>query len=83
MTKKCCQPSEPAPRLWYRGKDVPMRVIRRFARDVTEKFHPDRIILEKWCQFSFRRLPAGEKRTDTIFPARSNRTHLDRTCLIS
>jgi hypothetical protein len=22
---------------------------------------------EKWCQFSFRQLPAGEKRTDTIF----------------
>jgi predicted nucleotidyltransferase len=30
---------------WYRGKDIPMRLIRRFARDVAERFHPDRIIL--------------------------------------
>jgi predicted nucleotidyltransferase len=44
MAKKA--PSlEAAPRRWYRGKDIPMRVIRRFARDVAEKFHPDKIIL--------------------------------------
>ena len=30
---------------WYRGPDVPKSAIRRFARDVAEKFHPDRIIL--------------------------------------
>lgn len=30
---------------WYRGKNIPMRVIRRFARDVAEKFQPERIIL--------------------------------------
>jgi uncharacterized protein len=30
---------------WYRGADVPMRVIRRFARQVAERFHPDKIIL--------------------------------------
>src|SRR5438094_7149832 len=30
---------------WYRGTDVPMTVIRRFARRVAERFHPDRIIL--------------------------------------
>jgi predicted nucleotidyltransferase len=35
---------EPLPR-WYRGADVPMRVIRRFARQVAERFHPDKIIL--------------------------------------
>ena len=34
----------PLPR-WYRGADVPMRVIRRFARDVAERFQPDKIIL--------------------------------------
>src|ERR1700738_3453175 len=33
------------PQQWYRGADIPMRVIRRFARDVAEKFHPDKIIL--------------------------------------
>ena len=30
---------------WYRGADVPMRLIRSFARDVAEKFEPEKIIL--------------------------------------
>src|SRR5213082_2813890 len=30
---------------WYRGASVPMRVIRRFAREVAERFHPEKIIL--------------------------------------
>jgi predicted nucleotidyltransferase len=29
----------------YYGADIPMRVIRRFAREVGERFHPDKIIL--------------------------------------
>src|SRR5881275_2598417 len=45
MAKQPSSASEaPQPR-WYRGKDIPMRVIRRFAREVAEKFHPDKIIL--------------------------------------
>src|SRR4051794_8193677 len=40
------RPTTPAgPQRWYRGAEVPVRVIRRFARDVAEKFHPDKIIL--------------------------------------
>src|SRR4029078_12547162 len=34
-----------APIRWYRGADVPMRVIREFARRVRERFQPDKIIL--------------------------------------
>lgn len=30
---------------WYRGTDVPISVIRRFARQVADQFHPDKIIL--------------------------------------
>lgn len=30
---------------YYRGVDIPMRVIRRYARQVADKFHPERIIL--------------------------------------
>src|SRR5205085_1106062 len=30
---------------WYDGADVPMRVIRRFARQVAQQFKPDKIIL--------------------------------------
>lgn len=33
------------PQRWYRGADIPMRVIRKFARDVAERFHPDKIVL--------------------------------------
>jgi predicted nucleotidyltransferase len=30
---------------WYRGADIPMRVIRDFARRVAERFQPEKIIL--------------------------------------
>jgi uncharacterized protein len=33
------------PPRWYRGADIPMRVIRRFARQVAERFRPEKIIL--------------------------------------
>src|SRR5258708_2461135 len=33
------------PERWYRGANIPMRVIRRFARDVAERFQPEKIIL--------------------------------------
>src|SRR5437667_7000506 len=46
MASKRRTPSPPdSPRRWYRGADIPMRVIRRFARAVAERFHPDKIIL--------------------------------------
>src|SRR3954469_4725638 len=43
-TKRRSLPKVPQPH-WYRGADVPMRVIRRFARQVAEIFQPDKIIL--------------------------------------
>src|SRR5437763_1026891 len=39
------RPLPPAPLRWYRGAAIPMRVIRRFARQVAERFGPDKIIL--------------------------------------
>src|SRR5882724_3551546 len=38
-------PPPPAPTRWYRGANIPMRLIRRFARQVAERFEPDKIIL--------------------------------------
>jgi predicted nucleotidyltransferase len=38
------KPAEKQPR-WYRGADIPMRVIRKFAREVAKRFDPDKIIL--------------------------------------
>src|SRR5262245_25542514 len=46
MTKsKRSSDSKAPPARWYRGADVPMRVIRRFARQVAERFQPEKIIL--------------------------------------
>src|SRR5688572_30470897 len=46
MTTKRRKPSPTdVPRRRYHGADVPMRVIRRFARQVAERFQPDKIIL--------------------------------------
>src|SRR6516162_1496014 len=45
MARKRSPSPKAAPARWYRGADVPMRVIRRFARQVAEKFRPDKIIL--------------------------------------
>jgi predicted nucleotidyltransferase len=43
-TKRARSSANELPR-WYRGPDIPMRVIRRFARAVAERFDPERIIL--------------------------------------
>src|SRR5258708_2239842 len=43
-TKRRTSSKAPVAR-WYRGADIPMRVIRRFAREVAERFQPDKIIL--------------------------------------
>jgi predicted nucleotidyltransferase len=43
MAKKSETRAKDLPGCW--GADVPMSVIRRFARAVAERFHPDKIIL--------------------------------------
>src|ERR1700694_174755 len=45
MSKKSSLSANAKQPRWYRGRDVPMAVIRRFARDVTEQFQPEKIIL--------------------------------------
>ena len=45
MAKTRSAARKPAANDWYRGADVPMRLIRRFARGVAERFAPDKIIL--------------------------------------
>src|SRR5438128_4216805 len=45
MAKKRPLPDQAEPERWYRGADIPMRVIRRFARQVAERFQPEKIIL--------------------------------------
>jgi uncharacterized protein len=45
MSKKRDTSLPKEPTRWYRGANIPMRVIRRFARQVAERFGPDKIIL--------------------------------------
>src|SRR6266568_2921630 len=42
--KSSTQEKNKLPR-WYRGADVPMAAIRRFAREVVQRFEPEKIIL--------------------------------------
>jgi predicted nucleotidyltransferase len=45
MKQKRRAPADAEPARWYRGAEIPMRVIRRFAYEVAERFGPDKIIL--------------------------------------
>src|SRR6266540_4892615 len=45
MPRKHQPPTREKARRWYRGANIPMRVIRRYARRVAERFQPDKIIL--------------------------------------
>src|SRR5262245_19361682 len=45
MSRAETKPGVPKPERWYRGDEVPMSVIRRFARQVAERFKPEKIIL--------------------------------------
>jgi uncharacterized protein len=45
MSKKSAMPGKTQLPRWYRGTDVPLSVIRRFAREVAGRFQPESIIL--------------------------------------
>src|SRR5262245_32540885 len=45
MMRKRRTPADAEPTRWYRGADIPMRVIRCYAREVAERFRPEKIIL--------------------------------------
>src|SRR5437867_6109869 len=45
MSRKRTTTSKAQPARWYRGADIPLRVIRRFARQVAKRFRPEKIIL--------------------------------------
>jgi predicted nucleotidyltransferase len=45
MSQKRGTDSEIVSARWFRGANIPMRVIRRFAHQVAERFQPDKVIL--------------------------------------
>src|SRR5438445_7337292 len=78
MSKQPSTSTKPKLPRWYRGADVPMSLIRRFARDVAERFHPEKIIL-------FGSHAYGEPHADSdvdilvVMPARNE---IDQACRI-
>src|SRR5579884_565645 len=69
----------PPPPRWYRGADVPLRVIRRFARQVAEQFHPDKIILFGSHAYG---IPHADSDVDilVVMPARNEIDQSVRAC---
>src|SRR4051812_32657337 len=45
MVQKRRTASKVPPARWYSGADIPLRLIRRFAQQVAERFQPEKIIL--------------------------------------
>jgi predicted nucleotidyltransferase len=67
-----------APSRWYRGADIPMREIRRFARQVAERFQSEKIILFGSYAYG---TPHEDSDVDilVIMPARNQ---IDQACRI-
>jgi predicted nucleotidyltransferase len=67
------------PTRWYRGTDVPMSVIRRFARQVAERFKPAKIILFGSHAYG---TPHADSDVDilVVMPCRNQ---IDQACRIS
>jgi len=65
------------PTRWYRGADIPMRVIRRFARQVGEHFRPEKIILFGSYAYG---VPHADSDVDilVVMPARQQHTQAVR-----
>lgn len=74
LTKK---PVSKAPR-WYQGANIPMRVIRQYAREVAEQFKPEKIILFGSYAYG---TPNADSDVDilVVMPARNQ---LDMACHI-
>jgi predicted nucleotidyltransferase len=69
----------PLPR-WYRGADVPRRLIRRFAREVAERFEPEKIIL--FGSYAYGR-PHADSDVDilVVMPTRNELDQAVKICL--
>src|SRR5207302_1043262 len=81
MARKTPRPSEPvSPPRWYRGADIPGRLIRRFAREVADRFQPEKIIL--FGSYAYGR-PHADSDVDilVVMPARNELDQAVKICL--
>ncbi len=67
------------PRRIYWGADIPMRVIRRYARQIAERFQPDKIILFGSQAYG---TPSADSDVDllVIMPARNELDQAVKIC---
>jgi predicted nucleotidyltransferase len=65
---------------WYRGADIPRRLIRRFAREVADRFKPDKIIL--FGSYAYGR-PHADSDVDilVVMPTRNELDQAVKICL--
>src|ERR1700757_4331444 len=65
---------------WYRGADIPMAVIRRFAHPVAERFRPEKIIL--FGSYAYGR-PHADSDVDilVVMPTRNELEQAEKICL--
>jgi len=79
MANKRLHKGKAEPAFWYRGADIPLRVIRRFARQVAERFQPEKILLFGSYAYG---IPHADSDVDilVIMPARNQ---LDQAVRIS
>jgi predicted nucleotidyltransferase len=78
MTPKGSTLQATQPARWYRGADVPLREIRRFARQVAELFQPEKIVLFGSYAYG---TPHADSDVDilVVMPARNQ---IDQACRI-
>jgi uncharacterized protein len=79
MGKKRSKPEVLAPPGWYGSPNVPMRVIRRFVREVADRFRPDKIVL--FGSYAYGR-PHADSDVDVLVVMRA-RNQLDQAVRIS
>jgi predicted nucleotidyltransferase len=80
MDKKPRKTAKPVPERWYRGKEITVRIIRRYARAVVECFAPDKIILFGSHAYG---TPHEDSDVDilVVMPARNEIDQAVRICL--
>src|ERR1700736_4968140 len=78
-TRKPATPPMRLPR-WYRGADIPRRLIHHFVREVAERFQPEKIIL--FGSYAYAR-PHADSDVDilVIMPARNELDQAVKICL--
>jgi predicted nucleotidyltransferase len=79
MAKNPRTPPKAAPPHWYHGADIPRALIRRFARQVAERFEPEKIIL--FGSYAYGR-PHADSDVD-ILVVMPTRNELDQSVRIS